>query len=61
MTVGTGPVTVLRNGVAVKGTWRRPSVTAGTTYVDATGKDIPLKPGPTWVLLLPKGRPLTLS
>ena len=61
VTLGTGPVTVLRNGVAIKGTWSRPSLTAGTSYVDAAGKAIPLKPGPTWVLLLPKGRPLTLS
>ena len=61
VTLGTGPVTVLRNGVAITGTWSRPSLTAGTSYVDAAGKAIPLKPGPTWVLLLPKGRPLTLS
>jgi hypothetical protein len=61
VTVGTGVATVLRDGVAVKATWRRPTASDGTRYVDATGKDVLLKPGPTWVLLLPKGRPLTLS
>ncbi|MCU1673908.1 MAG: putative secreted protein [Frankiales bacterium] len=61
VTVGTGPATVLRDGVAVQATWRRPNAAAGTSYVDASGKDVPLKPGPTWVLLLPQGRSLTVS
>jgi hypothetical protein len=61
VSVGSGPATVLRNGVAIAGTWRRPGLEDGTQYLDAAGKDIPLKPGPTWILLLPKGRPLTLS
>ena len=61
VTVGKGPVTVLRDGVAVKGTWRRLTAETGTRYLDATGKDIRLKPGATWVLLLPKGQPLTLG
>jgi hypothetical protein len=60
-TVGSGPATVLRDGVAVKATWRRLTAETGTRYLDAAGKDVPLKPGPTWVLLLPQGRPLTLS
>lgn len=60
-TVGSGPATVLRDGRALKAQWRRPSVTSGTRFLDATGKDVPLKPGPTWVLLLPQGQPLRLS
>jgi hypothetical protein len=52
---------VLRDGRAVRATWRRPSATRGTRFVDGAGKDVPLRPGPTWVLLLPKGRPLTLG
>jgi len=61
VSTGTGPVTVLRNGVAVTGTWRRPTAKDATHYLDAGGNDIPLKPGPTWILLLPRGRPLSLS
>jgi hypothetical protein len=52
-TTGSGPVTVLRDGRAITGTWRRLSATTGTRFLDATGRDIPLHPGPSWVLLLP--------
>jgi hypothetical protein len=61
VTTGSGPATVLRDGVAVSGTWRRPTPAAGTRYVDAAGRDIPLRPGPTWVLLLPTSSSLTLG
>jgi hypothetical protein len=61
VSTGTGPATVLRDGRAFEATWRRPSVTAGTSYVDAQGGAVPLRPGPTWILLLPLGRPLTLG
>lgn len=60
VTVGRGAGTVLRDGVAIKGTWRRLAATSGTRYLDARGKDVPLKPGSTWILLLPKGQSLTL-
>ncbi len=53
VTVGSGPVTVLRDGRAFTGTWTRPSVTAGTRFVDAAGHDIPLRRGTTWVFLVP--------
>jgi hypothetical protein len=61
VTTGEGPVTVLRDGVAVTGTWRRPSAGVGTHYLDATGRDIQLRPGPTWVMLLPTSSSLTLG
>lgn len=58
VTVGRGPVTVFRDGRALTGTWRRLTVDTGTRYLDARGRDIPLRPGPTWVLLLPRGQAL---
>lgn len=61
VTTGIGPVTVLRDGRAVTGRWRRPTTADGTRLLDATGRDIPLRPGPTWVLLLPTSSSLTLS
>lgn len=61
VTTGSGPVTVLRDGRAVTGRWQRPATTVGTRLLDAAGQDIPLRPGPTWVLLLPTTSPLTLS
>lgn len=59
-TTGSGPVTVLRDGVQLTGTWRRPGPDAGTRLVDAAGRDIALRPGPTWVLLVPAGEPVTV-
>lgn len=60
-TIGTGPVTVLRDGRQVAGTWRRPVATTGTSYLDAKGSALLLKPGPTLVLLVPAGRPLQVG
>lgn len=61
VSTGSGPVTVLRDGVALTGTWRRPTAAQGTRFVDAMGKDILLRPGATWVLLLPTAGSLTLG
>ncbi|MCW2723269.1 MAG: putative secreted protein [Frankiales bacterium] len=61
VSTGSGPATILRDGRAFEATWRRPAVTAGTSYVDGAGHAVPLRPGPTWILLLPLGSPLTLG
>ncbi|MDP3711798.1 MAG: DUF3048 domain-containing protein [Mycobacteriales bacterium] len=61
VTTGSGEVTVLRDGRRTTGTWKRLGAATGTRYYDAKGRDIALKPGPTWVLLLPSGRPLTFG
>ena len=50
---GSGPVQVLRNGAVISGTWRRPSLSDLTTYVDGSGNPISLSPGITWVELVP--------
>lgn len=56
VTVGQGPVTVLRDGKQIDGTWTRADRAGGTRFVDAAGADIPLAPGgATWVLLSPVG------
>jgi hypothetical protein len=51
-TIGKGEVTVLRDGRRYVGTWDRHGY-GGTHFLDATGKQIPLRPGRTWVLLVP--------
>ena len=58
-TVGTGPVAVLRDGRRLSGTWRRLAPHSGTRFLDDKGRDLPLKPGPTLVLLVPAGSKLT--
>ena len=50
-TVGSGKVSIHRGGRTLSGTWKRPKQHGPMRLVDGSGKDIPLKPGKTWVLL----------
>jgi hypothetical protein len=52
-TVGRGKALILRDGRAFSVTWERPSTSAPTRWL-FQGKDFPLKPGQTWVVLLDK-------
>jgi len=58
---GSGPLVVLRNGVAVTGTWSRASLTGPTTFTAANGKPIALQPGNTWEELVPAGISVTIT
>lgn len=58
VTVGTGPAVVFRDGRAYAGRWSRPSAAAGTHFLDGRGQDLALRPGQTWILLVPRGTPL---
>jgi hypothetical protein len=60
-TVGGGGVVLLRDGVQLAGGWARGSRAEGTRLFDATQAPLPLKPGPTWFLLVPNGRPLRVG
>lgn len=51
-TTGTGPVVVLRGGQRFDGTWSRQG-TEMYRFADASGKAIPLKPGLTWIHVIP--------
>lgn len=59
--IGTGPVSVFRNGQRIDGTWTRSSLATGTTLTSAAGTPIALAPGGTWVLLVTTGTALTSS
>lgn len=59
-TAGTGEAIVLRNGEAIRGEWRRPSLAHQITLV-AAGKPIALAPGSTWINLVPNDRPATVE
>jgi len=50
---GSGPLMVLRNGVAVTGTWKRASLNDPTTLTASNGSTIALQPGQTWVEIVP--------
>lgn len=60
-TVGTGRMTMLRDGKRIDGQWTRPDPAAGTRFVDDAGVDLPLAPGPTWILLVPAGAQLRVG
>jgi hypothetical protein len=56
---GTGPLVVLRDGVAYTGTWSRTSTTTPATLTATDGTPITLTPGNTWVELVPAGITVT--
>lgn len=59
-TVGSGTVTLFRDGHAISGTWKRAAVTDPFSYTDATGSPLPFEPGKTWIALAPQSAQLTL-
>jgi hypothetical protein len=52
---GTGKAWIMRDGVAIAGTWSRPGEGDVTTFTTKSGDVIDLKPGTTFVELAPQG------
>lgn len=50
---GEGKVQVFRDGVMIEGIWRREKRKEMTQYLDRGGKPIPLKPGNSWIEIVP--------
>jgi len=53
---GTGPLEIFRNGVFVRGTWKRASLSSPLQLVSTSGAPMKLKPGTTWVEVVPAGQ-----
>lgn len=51
-TVGTGPGWVLVDGRMLEATWKRPSADDLPRWFDTTGREIALRPGNTWWLVV---------
>lgn len=49
VTVGSGSVTIYKNGQAITGTWEKQSPTGKLYFYDADHHEIPFTPGPIWV------------
>ena len=49
----SGDAVVYRDGVAVPGTWHRSTLGSPTEFIDRSDKRIPLRPGTTWVEIVP--------
>lgn len=60
-TVGGGEAWVFVDGKVAKGTWSRADRSQPTTYVDANGRPIKLRPGRTWVEYVPNGTDATTT
>ena len=50
-TVGTGAVTIHRDGRKIVGRWERTKASAPLRFREKSGDAIALKPGQTWVVL----------
>jgi len=50
---GEGPLKILRDGKVYEGKWVRPERHGAFRFVDASGQDIPLKPGNSWWEIVP--------
>ncbi len=58
---GEGPLKILRDGKVYEGKWVRPDRRAAFRFVDANGKDIPLKPGNSWWQVVPLDAKVTVK
>jgi hypothetical protein len=52
-TVGSGDAYIFQNGSAIKGTWKKPSVSEQIKFYDANGSEVSLAPGQTFVEAIP--------
>jgi hypothetical protein len=60
-TVGEGDAWIFTDGTLRMGRWVRPDKAQPAHYVDAAGAPILLRPGRTWVDLLPVGAPVEVT
>lgn len=51
--VGSGSVRVFRDGRVISGSWKKNSVSERTRFYNEAGEEIQLKPGKTWVQIVP--------
>jgi hypothetical protein len=60
-TVGSGEALVFVDGTVIGGGWSRASEDAATTFTDSSGQPVVLRPGRTWVALVPVGLPVEIG
>lgn len=52
-TLGSGAATIFQNGTAQSVTWHKIGKTSQITFTDASGNDVPLVRGQTWIAAVP--------
>src|SRR3972149_5624180 len=50
---GSGDAYYFQDGVAVKGTWHKPSLAARTDFLDNESRPMAFRPGQTWIQVVP--------
>ena len=56
-TTGEGRAVVFQHGVAIEGSWEKPSAAERTRFYDAPGNEIAFNRGQTWIEVLALGDP----
>jgi hypothetical protein len=59
--LGAGRAQVFVRGRKIDASWSKPSRNSHTVFTDPSGRVIPVKPGTTWVELVPAGMPVTFN
>ncbi|MBR3595319.1 DUF3048 domain-containing protein [Candidatus Saccharibacteria bacterium] len=52
-TIGAGDAYIFQNGIVIKGTWEKPSKDSQISFKDASGAEVKLVPGKTWISAIP--------
>lgn len=53
-TTGSGEAYIFQNGIAIKGTWKKPTVGEQIKFYDVNGAEITLAPGQTFIEAVPQ-------
>lgn len=53
-TIGHGDVRIFRNGVMIRGTWKKADRDSRTRFYDINNQEIPLQGGQIWVQVIPQ-------
>lgn len=53
-TIGAGDAYIFQNGIVIKGTWEKPSKDSQISFKDASGAEVKLVPGKTWISAIPQ-------
>ena len=58
-TTGSGDATIFQNGGVIQGRWSRADKDSELKFVDASGNEIQLNRGQTWITLYPSNGKVT--
>lgn len=58
---GEGKAQIFRDGQAVAGIWKKPTLQDRLRFYDASGAEVSFHPGPTWIEVLPGDREVVVG